>query len=65
MGSLTVDVEVHVVKEIALGDKGIGGLAHQTLSNMVHFGSETKDAHSSVAITRSLFFERRSKLNLE
>ena len=53
--SLTVYVEVHVVKEITLADKGIGGLANQTLSNMVHFGSQTEDAHGSIAITRSLF----------
>ena len=32
-GSLTVDAQIHVVKEIALGDQGVGGLTDQTFAN--------------------------------
>ena len=51
---LTVNVEVHTIKEIALSDKRIGSLTHQTLANMVHFGSKTEDAHCGVSIAWSL-----------
>ena len=51
---LTVNVEVHTIKEIALSDKRIGSLTHQTLANMVHFGSKTEDAHCGVTIAWSL-----------
>ena len=33
-GSLTVDAQIHVVKEIALGDQGVGGLTDQTFANL-------------------------------
>ena len=52
---LTVNVEVHTIKEIALSDKRIGSLTHQTLANMVHFGSKTEDAHCGIAIAWSLW----------